>query len=118
MKEKMFYHRSNGDVYESDYVDMFEHDEIPVNIYFSDMRRKLAAVQNIEHALQVSGIDEFGSLAFVGLSYHVYGIIDDWPENYIEFVQIIHDDNSSTMIDVTGDTVNALLRDIMRAGLM
>ena len=113
MEEKMFYHRVNGDLYESDYVDMFEHTEIPVNEYLMPIQKKLAAVQNLEHALQVSGIDEFGSLAFAGLSYHVYGTGSD----YLEFVQIIHDENSSTMIDVTADSLNALLRDIMRAGL-
>lgn len=117
MEEKMFYHRVNGDLYESDYVDMFEHDEIPVNEYLLPMQKKLAAVQNLEHALLASGIDELGSLAFAGLSYHIYGISGDWAENYIEFVQIIHNENSSTMIDVTADSLNALLRDIMRAGL-
>lgn len=116
MEEKMFYHRVNGDLYELDYVDMFEHDEIPVNEYLLPMQKKLAAVQNIEAALLASGIDEFGSLAFAGLSYHVYGdkVIGT---DYWEFVQIIHDETSSTMIDVTADSLNALLRDIMRTGL-
>lgn len=113
MGEKMFYYRANGDLYESDYVDMFEHNEISVNEYLRCIQKKLAAVQNLEHALQVSRIDEFGSLAFVGMSYHVYGNVSD----YLEFVQIIHDESTSTMINVTGDSLNALLRDIMRAVL-
>lgn len=111
--EKMFYHRVNGDLYESDYVDMFEHDEIPLNDYCVSWLKKLKAVERLESALIESGVDEFGSLRFDGFSYHVYGTDSD----YLEFVQIIHDENSSTMIDVTFDSLNALLRDLMRAGL-
>lgn len=111
--EKMFYHRVNGDLYESDYVDMFEHDEIPLNDYCVSWLKKLKAVERLESALIESGVDEFGSLRFDGFSYHVYRCLDSG----FEFVQVFHDEESCTMIPVTGDSLNALLRDLMRAGL-
>ena len=70
---------------------------------------------NISTALDYSGCDMFGYFNYWSMTYEVYDLYEYGIE---EFVIIYHDLDPvpvATVINVTGDSLEAMLRDIMRA---
>lgn len=72
---------------------------------------------NIGEALDCSGCDMLGYFNYLRMDYEVY---DSYGYGVEEFVIIYHDldpEPVATVINVTGDSIEAMLRDIMRAAM-